>query len=260
MARSFSILRYQSLPVTSSLFVITLRPYLSTNNMIDWRKLVKKRETETHFIVEGQIAVERLQDSSYSIDKIIRIGKDLSRDEASSLLGFHFHRGHLAIARKPRNPPLSEVTKGTLVVLPEIADPGNLGTIIRNANALGGAGILLGKGASPFNSKAIRASAGNLFDLPVRRAPDLISDLTEIRKTHTILGASLSKNSVPIEDFQPISDQIALLLGPEDFGLNKTIESHCDRLIHIPMSRGIDSLNVASASAIFLHKIQQCLL
>ena len=154
--------------------------------MIDWRNLLQEGETETHFIVEGQIPVERLQDSLYSIDKIIRIGKDLSRDEASSLLGFHFHRGYLAIARKPINPPLSEVTKGTLVVLPEIADPGNLGTIIRNTSALGGEGILLGKGASPFNAKAIRASAGNLFNLPVRLASDFISDLAEIKKTHHI--------------------------------------------------------------------------
>ena len=105
--------------------------------MINWRKLLKEGETETHFIVEGQIPVERLQDSSYSIDKVIRIGKDLSRNEASSLLGFRFHRGYLAIARKPINPPLSEVTKGTLVLLPEIADPGNLGTIIRNTAAFG---------------------------------------------------------------------------------------------------------------------------
>ena len=225
--------------------------------MIDWRNLLQEGETETHFIVEGQIPVERLQDSLYSIDKIIRIGKDLSRDEASSLLGFHFHRGYLAIARKPINPPLSEVTKGTLVVLPEIADPGNLGTIIRNTAALGGEGILLGKGASPFNAKAIRASAGNLFNLPVRRASDFISDLAEIKKTHHILGASLFGISVPINDYQPIPDQIALLLGAEDFGLNKAIESYCDQLIHIPMSRGIDSLNVASASAIFLQNLQK---
>ena len=227
--------------------------------MIDWRNLLQEGETETHFIVEGQIPVERLQDSSYSIDKIIRIGKDLSRNEASSLLGFRFHRGYLAIARKPINPPLSEVTKGTLVVLPEIADPGNLGTIIRNTAALGGEGILLGKGASPFNAKAIRASAGNLFNLPVRRASDFISDLAEIKKTHHILGASLSGISVPINDYQPIPDQIALLLGAEDFGLNKAIESYCDQLIHIPMSQGIDSLNVASASAIFLQNLQKTL-
>ncbi|MDA7934886.1 hypothetical protein N9B65_07585, partial [Akkermansiaceae bacterium] len=160
---------------------------------MDWKSLLSARETGTHFIVEGQLPVERLQESSYLVEKIIRIGDDISREEASSLLGFHFHRGYLAIARKPENPPLSAMSEGTLVVLPEIADPGNLGTIIRNTAALDGAGIILGKGASPFNAKAIRASAGNLFRLPVRRSPDLLSDLAELSKTHTILGTSLSK-------------------------------------------------------------------
>ena len=224
--------------------------------MTGWRKLLQERETKTHFIVEGQIPVERLQKSPYLIDKIIRIGYDLSRDEASFLLGFQFHRGYLAIARKPENPPLSKMTEGTIVVLPEIADPGNLGTIIRNTAALGGGGVLLGKGTSPFNAKAIRASAGNLFHLPVRRAPDLLSELADLSKTHTILGTSLSKNSLPIDKLPSISGKTALLLGPEDFGLSKTIESLCDQLIHIPMSRETDSLNVASASAIFLQKLR----
>jgi tRNA G18 (ribose-2'-O)-methylase SpoU len=224
---------------------------------MDWKSLLSARETGTHFIVEGQLPVERLQESSYLVEKIIRIGDDISREEASSLLGFHFHRGYLAIARKPENPPLSAMSEGTLVVLPEIADPGNLGTIIRNTAALDGAGIILGKGASPFNAKAIRASAGNLFRLPVRRSPDLLSDLAELSKTHTILGTSLSKDSIPICNLPSISGKIALLLGSEDFGLSGTIESLCDQLVHLPMSRGTDSLNVASASAIFLHELRK---
>lgn len=225
--------------------------------MIDWRTLLQKRETATHFVVEGQIPVERLQESSYFIEKVIQIGDDLSREEASSLLGFHFHRGYLAIARKPENPPLSAMSDGTLVVLPEIADPGNLGTIVRNTAALGGAGVLLGKGTSPFNAKSIRASAGNLFRLPVRRAPDLLSELTELSKTHTLIGASLSENSIPIHDLPPFPGKAALLLGPEDFGLNDNLESICDHLVHLPMSRATDSLNVASASAILLHEMRK---
>lgn len=224
---------------------------------MDWKSLLSARETGTHFIVEGQLPVERLQESSYLVEKIICIGDDISRDEASSLLGFQFHRGYIAIARKPENPPLSAMSEGTLVVLPEIADPGNLGTIIRNSAALDGAGVILGKGASPFNAKAIRASAGNLFRLPVRRSPDLLSDLAELSKTHTILGTSLSKDSIPICNLPSISGKIALLLGSEDFGLSGIIESLCDHLVHLPMSRGTDSLNVASASAIFLHELRK---
>ena len=222
---------------------------------MNWRSVLRKRETETHFVIEGQLPVQRLKESSYFIEKELRIGHEITREEASSLLGFPFHRGHLAIARKPENPPLSAMTDGTLVVLPEIADPGNLGTIIRNTAALGGTGVLLGKGTSPFNAKAIRASAGNLFRLPVRRSPDLFEDLADLRNTHTLLGTSLSSNSIPIGELPPIPGKTALLLGPEDFGLSEHIEFLCDHLVHLPMSRGTDSLNVASASAIFLYEL-----
>ena len=58
---------------------------------MDWKSLLAARETNTHFIVEGQLPVSRLKDSSYIIEKEIRIGTDLTREEASKLLGFHFH-------------------------------------------------------------------------------------------------------------------------------------------------------------------------
>lgn len=223
---------------------------------MDWRSLLVKRETKTHFIVEGQLPVSRLRESSYFIEKELKIGHDLTRAEASELLGFHFHRGHLAIARKAPNPPLSALRelKGTLVILPEIADPGNLGTIIRNTAALGGSGILLGKGSSPYNAKAIRASAGNLFRIPFRQSPHLTADLQELQRTHTLIGTSLSENSCPLQNLPPIT-RPALLLGPEDLGLSPEIEKLCHHLTHLPMSKQVDSLNVASASAIFLHHL-----
>lgn len=223
----------------------------------DWKNLLALRETETHFVVEGQLAVERLQQSSLQVEKVIHIGEDLTREEASELLGFHFHRGYLALARKPKNPLLSEFGKGTVVVLPEIADPGNLGTIIRNTAALGGSGILLGRGTSPYNAKAIRASAGNLFRLPVRRSSDLEKDLSQLGETHTLIGTSLSKSSIPLDKLPKLDGNIALLLGPEDFGLTTRIENLCHHLVHLPMSRSVDSLNVASASAIFLHELSK---
>ena len=221
-----------------------------------WKFLLSARETDTHFIVEGQLAVTRLQESSYIVEKILRIGQDLSRQEASDLLGFHFHRGHLAIARKPEPTPLSAFKSGTIVVLPEIADPGNLGTIIRNTAALGGSGVLIGKGASPFNAKAIRASAGNLFRLPVRQSPDLLADLRELSQSRPLIGASLSRNSLPLQKLPTLENPV-LLLGPEDFGLTPEIESLCHHLAYLPMAREVDSLNVASASAIFLHELRQ---
>jgi len=223
---------------------------------MDWRKRLTQRESETHFVVEGRLAVKRLQASNYEIEKVIQIGTDLTRDEASQLLGFHFHRGQLATARKPPRPELSDFGPGTIVILPEIADPGNLGTIIRNTAALGGSGVIVGRGASPFNAKAVRASAGTLFQLPVRQSPDLQADLIALATTHTLIGASLSSPPLTLAQLPPLERPPALLLGSEDFGLTPAIEALCDHLCQLPMSRGVDSLNVASASAIFLNTLR----
>lgn len=223
---------------------------------MDWRERLQERESDSHFIVEGRIPVERLQASNYEVEKIIQVGVDLTREEVSKHLGFHFHRGFLAIARKPPRPELSDFGPGTLVILPEIADPGNLGTIIRNAAALGGSGVIIGRGASPFNAKAVRASAGTLFQIPVRISPDILTDLDALTGTHTLIGASLSKRSLPLAQLPPLHRPAALLLGPEDFGLTTAIESYCQHLSFLPMARNIDSLNVASASAIFLQHLR----
>ncbi len=221
----------------------------------DWRELLAQREGPDHFVVEGQLAVERLIDSDYEVEHVLKIGENLTREEASTLLGYHFHRGTLAIARKPKPAGLSDFTSGPLVVLPEIADPGNLGTIIRNTAALGGSGVIIGKGTSPYNAKAIRASAGTLFKLPVRKTEDLVGDLHALAKSRTIVGTSLSPKAAPLAQLPPLTNPCCLLFGPEDFGLNEDVESLCHHLTYLPMANEIDSLNVAAASAIFLHKI-----
>ena len=227
--------------------------------MTDWRGLLRERETPTRFVVEGRLAVERLLASDYVVEKVIRVGEDLTKDEASELVGYQFHRGHLAMARKPEPVGLTAFGEGTLVVLPEIADPGNLGTIIRNTVALGGCGILLGKGASPWNAKAVRASAGTLFRIPVRQSDDLLSDLTALKADREFVGASLSEGAIPLKEVKLTKPPAlsALLLGPEDFGLTAEVELLCDHLAYLPMANEVDSLNVASASAIFLHELRE---
>lgn len=224
----------------------------------DWKGALAARETETHFVVEGRHAVERVKDSSYFVEKVIKVGIDLSRDEVSNLLGFHFHRSHLAVVRKPDNTELEDLrtNPGAIVVLPEIADPGNLGTIIRNTAGLGGSGLLLGKGASPWNAKAVRASAGTLFRLPVRRSDQILKDLGELSQNRVLVGTSLTSTSIPLSRLPSFMEPPVLLLGAEDFGLPAEIETLCHHLVHIPMTRSIDSLNVASASAIFLHQFE----
>lgn len=227
--------------------------------MSDWKAVLQQRETDTHFVIEGRHAVERALDSSFEVEKVIEIGTDLTRDEVSELLGFHFHRSHLAVAQKPAtNPELSDFGSRPLVILPEIADPGNLGTIIRNTAALGGSGILLGKGVSPYNAKAVRASAGALFRIPIRKSKssDLLNDLQELQQSRTLIGTSLTASAISLDLLPPLKLPAALILGPEDFGITAEIQALCHHLISIPMHQEMDSLNVASSSAIFLNALR----
>ena len=225
--------------------------------MSDWKSVLQQRETNTHFVIEGRHAVERALDSSFEVEKVIEVGKDLSRNEVSELLGFHFHRSHIAVAQKPlSNPELNTFSNGPLVVLSEIADPGNLGSIIRNTAALGGSGILLGKGASPFNAKAVRASAGALFRIPIRQSPHLLNDLEELVNLRSLIGTCLSPKAISLRNLPSLDRPAALILGPEDFGISSEIQSLCHQLVSIPMHQEMDSLNVASSSAIFLNALR----
>lgn len=222
---------------------------------MNWRDLLAQRESAEHFVVEGKLAVERLLASNYKVIKKIEIGHDLTREEASSLLGFQFHRGVLAIAQKPPTATLSDFGPGPLVVLSEIADPGNLGTIIRNTAALGGSGVIIGKGTSPFNAKAIRASAGNLFRLPIRKSPDIIADLQTLRNERILLGTDLGAGALPLTELPTLKRPAAIIFGPEDFGITDEIRELCHYRMFLPMARSVDSLNVACSSAIFLHEL-----
>lgn len=201
--------------------------------------------------------MERLLDSKFKTEKVLKIGTDISREEASAFLGFHFHRSHLAIARKPAHDiELENFAPGNIVILPEIADPGNLGTIIRNTAALGARGILLGKGVSPFNAKAVRASAGAVFKIPIRRSPNFLDDLQSLRSSHTLVGTALTSEAVPFQALPDIEGPVGILLGPEDFGIPPEMSHLCHHLTFLPMSHQMDSLNVAATSAIFLHAFQ----
>jgi 23S rRNA (guanosine2251-2'-O)-methyltransferase len=96
--------------------------------------------------------------------------------------------------------------------------------------------------------------------MPIRISPHLGDDLKELAKSRTFIGTSLSAESRPLTSLPPLSMPPVLLLGPEDFGLSEEILELCDHLAYLPMTRGVNSLNVASASAIFLHHFQQAVI
>jgi TrmH family RNA methyltransferase len=155
----------------------------------------------------------------------------------------------------PREFTVSDLTSpGSLVVVAAgIQDPGNLGTIVRSAEAFGASGIILGEQTvSRFNAKAIRASAGSLFRLP-SVASKLSDAVSELRKKGFRLVGTSSHNGVPLNEAK-LSGSLALLIGSEGSGLPSRILAQMDESLTIPHSDRLESLNAGVAASILLYE------
>lgn len=173
---------------------------------------------------------------------------------AEQVTGFHVHRGALAsLARRPLPTP-AQVLEGarTVVVCEDIVDHTNIGAIFRSAAALGVDGVLLApRCADPFYRRSIKVAMGAVFALPWTRLPDWYEALPML-SAHgfTTVALTLAEDAVPLEQAVHDVDKVALVLGSEGHGLSQRWEQAADRRAVIEMRAGIDSLNVAAASAV----------
>lgn len=143
---------------------------------------------------------------------------------------------------------------GIWMGLDSVQDPGNLGSILRTLDAVGGRGIiLLDQSTDVFHPTAARASTGALFSLYVIRTSQ--QDFIHWKKNHGLkcYGAVCEKS----EDYQNVTypDDLIILMGSEQKGLSQPLIEICDQLINIPMSGNVDSLNLASAASIILYEV-----
>lgn len=159
---------------------------------------------------------------------------------------------------------LDRVQVGPILALAGLQDPGNLGTILRSAEAFGCAGIVLGEGTvSPFNPKVIRASAGSLFRLPVvhahardeqkRAAAKLDQALKQLRIAGVRTAATSSHKGVAL-DQADLKGPLAIFLGNEGAGLPRELMGKMDEAIAIPHSAQVESLNAGVAASIVLYE------
>lgn len=181
-----------------------------------------------------------------------------------AVAGYAFHRGCIALAERGPDPdpaPLIAVPgPRRLVVLDEVSDPDNVGAIFRTATGLGVQGVLLSPGATdPLYRKAIRVSAGTSLCLPYGRIDDWPADLWRLREAgYTLLALTPDEEAMDVVELAragPIPGRLALLLGSESSGLSAALRREADLRVRIAMAPGLDSLNVAVASAIALHRL-----
>ena len=148
---------------------------------------------------------------------------------------------------------LAKSQAGPLLAIAGVQDPGNLGTILRSAEAFGAGGILLGEGTvSPFNSKVIRASAGSVFRLPLAQAK-LMGTLDQMRDLGLRLIATSSHKGTPLYQAK-LTGSLAIFIGSEGAGLPRELLSQMTETVVISHSPIVESLNAGVAASIVLYE------
>ncbi len=163
--------------------------------------------------------------------------------------------GVVAIAPIPTPPTLPALTPNTLVVaLDALQDPGNLGTIIRTADAAGATAILVGKGTvDPYSPKVVRSTMGSLFHLPVIPVADLYPALDALAHAGaSVIATSLGARRSLYE--LDLAKPVVWLIGNESQGLSEAALAHTTAQIRIPMPGHAESLNAAIAAAVCLFE------
>lgn len=192
-----------------------------------------------------------------------------SRELLARLTGYKLTRGVLcAMQRKPL-PGVARICEGAsrLAIIDGVVDTTNIGAIFRSAAALGIDGILLTPtSCDPLNRRAIRVSMGTVFQVPWTWLRVATSDKSSLSKPFEALhehgfktvAMALSDDSVPIDDpALAAENRLAIVLGTEGDGLSHKVITSCDYVARIPMAHGVDSLNVAAASAVAFWQLRK---
>ena len=223
------------------------------------------------FLAEGEKVVRRALEAGYDARSFLKAPRWLdgladvldrspapcyviSEALAEEVTGFHVHRGALASLHRRSLPSVDEVLAGarSVLVLEDLVDHTNVGAILRSGAALGFDAVLLApRCADPLYRRSIKVAMGAVFSLPWTRLPDWYDALPDLSaRGYTTVALTLAPDAVPIEEAVAGLDKVALVLGSEGHGLTSRWEQTADRRAIIPMAAGIDSLNVAAATAV----------
>lgn len=240
----------------------------------DLRDVQLRRTLEAEhglFLAEGEKVVRRAVEGGYRPRSFLMSPRwleglsdvlDASRapcyvvDEAlaEQVTGFHVHRGALASLHRRPLPSVDAVLEGArfVLVLEDVVDHTNVGAILRSGAALGVDAVLLApRCADPMYRRSVKVAMGAVFSLPWTRLPDWYDALPDLSaRGFTTVALTLAEDAVPIEAAVAGRDRVALVLGAEGHGLSPRWQQAADLRAVIPMEAGIDSLNVAAASAV----------
>ena len=227
-------------------------------------------------IAEGAVVVRRLLASPYPVRALLGVARRIDEladdlrdcpapayvvdaELMASVVGFHLNRGVLATADRAAmpDPATLAATTRTLAVLEGVGDHENLGAVFRSAAALGVGGVLVAPGcADPLYRRSVRVSMGTVLQIPFAVLPGSSDSWVDgaVDMLHAngfeLVALTPSPAAAPLAAVELAGRRAAVLLGSEGPGLTASALAAADLLVRIPMARGVDSLNVATAGAI----------
>lgn len=253
-----------------------LQPYRTLRRPVDHQR-------KGIFVAEGEKVVQRLLESAIPVHSALMTPEWLDVYRAKlesacpeivvylaekpvleSIVGFHLHQGIMAVAGIPAPMALSDALAGTLpprlfVAIDGLTNAENIGVLVRNCAAFGVDALIVGEtSSSPYLRRAVRNSMGALFNLPVVHVSNLVQTLLDLRKLHStrVLAAH------PHSEYRTLAQtsfrgNCCIVVGSEGEGIAPAVLEACDEHFAIPMKKGVDSLNVASATAVVLYEVSR---
>jgi tRNA G18 (ribose-2'-O)-methylase SpoU len=230
------------------------------------------------FVAEGEKVVRRAVEGGFGVRSFLMarrwldgLADVLSRTDAPCFVvteglaeqvsGFHVHRGALASLERRPLPSVSEVVERarTVVVLEDVVDHTNVGAIFRSAAALGADAVLLSpRCADPLYRRSIKVAMGAVFTVPYARLDSWYDAMTDLAAAgFTTVALALAEEAVDLEEAVRGVDRLALVVGTEGHGLSSRWLASSDARAMIPMAQGVDSLNVAAATAVACYVAQR---
>ena len=254
-----------------------------TNDTVKYVDRLKKkasfRREENRFVVEGIRMIREVPDhfrrmlfvTEESLERFPELAGWCDRVETVSpevlrkLSDTQTPQGMLGVVQIPEDPKTAGHNENAepadsgsdiplVLVLDGLQDPGNVGTLIRTAEAFGATEVLLSSNAAdPFSPKVVRSTMGSLFRVPIRIAEDLVAELEQLKRQGVqVIGTHLKGQDFYAAD---LTGPVAILIGNEGNGLSDAVAATADLLVRIPMEGRVESLNAAISGSVVGYEI-----
>lgn len=255
---------------TDSLDLPGLEPYCTLRRPVEHQR-------QGLFVAEGEKVVRRLLESTLTVNSVLMTPEWFETFKAmleprsievyvapktrvETIVGFPLHQGIMAVGTVPAERSLPEILAVSsppylLVAIEGLTNSENIGVLVRNCAAFGVHAIIVGEtSSSPYLRRAVRNSMGAVFQIPVVHAVSLADSLSDLRTRFAARILAAHPGGGQQLASADLHGNCCLVLGSEGEGISAHILNHCDAMLSIRMENGVDSLNVGSASAVFLFE------